>query len=161
MTNLLAILISMAMLLTGASTATLEEAALGRVVTIGNLVVTRNDEEVDLDPYAVLGITTDGEQALYDFYVSKGFSNPAVIIDTNHCNSGKRPLEQPRIVKEVLSNCRYNSDIRDLVKGFMIESYIEDGSQKIDEHIYGKSITDPCLGWEKTEKMILEVADLL
>ena len=71
MTNLLAILISMAMLLTGASTATLEEAALGRVVTVGNLAVTRNDEEVDLDLYAVLGATTDGEQALYDFYISK------------------------------------------------------------------------------------------
>ncbi len=81
------------------------------------------------------------------------------IVDTNHCNSGKKHLEQPRIVKEVLSSRKYNDSIRKLVKGFMIESYIEDGNQKVDEHIYGKSITDPCLGWEKTEKMILEIAD--
>ncbi len=100
-------------------------------------------------------------QLLYDMYVAKGFANPAAIIDTNHCNSGKRPFEQPRIVKEVLSSRRYNSDIQKLVKGFMIESYIEDGSQKIDEHIYGKSITDPCLGWEKTERMIFDIADKL
>lgn len=98
---------------------------------------------------------------LHELYVQKGFSNPAAIIDTNHCNSGKHPLEQPRIVKEVLSSRRYNDDIRRLVKGFMIESYIEDGAQKIDEHVYGKSITDPCLGWEKTEKLILEMADML
>lgn len=89
-------------------------------------------------------------QLLNALYQQKGFANPAVIIDTNHANSGKHPLEQPRIVNEVLNNCRYNKDIRKLVKGFMIESYIEDGNQKIDEHIYGKSITDPCLGWEKT-----------
>ena len=98
---------------------------------------------------------------LNKLYIEKGFSNPAVIVDTNHCNSGKKPLEQPRIVKEVLSSCRYNEDIRRLVKGFMIESYIEDGAQKIDEHIYGKSITDPCLGWEKTERMICEIADFI
>ena len=100
-------------------------------------------------------------QLLFDMYQQKGFENPAVIVDTNHCNSGKQPFEQPRIVKEVLSSCRYNSDIHKLVKGFMIESYIEDGSQKIDEHIYGKSITDPFLGWEKTEKMIYDIADRL
>ena len=100
-------------------------------------------------------------QLLYRLYMEKGFSNPAVIIDTNHCNSGKKPLEQPRIVKEVLSSCRYNEDIRDLVKGFMVESYIEDGAQKIDEHIYGKSITDSCLGWKKTERMIYEIADFI
>ena len=100
-------------------------------------------------------------QLLFDLYEQKGFSNPAVIIDSNHCNSGKRPLEQPRIIKEVLSGCRYNDHIRKIVKGFMIESYIEDGAQKIDEHIYGKSITDPCIGWEKTERMIYEIADML
>ena len=100
-------------------------------------------------------------QLLFDMYEQKGFSNPAVIIDSNHCNSGKRPLEQPRIIKEVLSGCRYNEHIRRIVKGFMVESYIEDGSQKVDEHIYGKSITDPCIGWEKTEKMIYEIADML
>ncbi|MBR1823395.1 MAG: 3-deoxy-7-phosphoheptulonate synthase [Ruminococcus sp.] len=100
-------------------------------------------------------------QLVNALYQQKGFANPAVIIDTNHANSSKHPLEQPRIVNEVLNNCRYNKDIRKLVKGFMIESYIEDGNQKIDEHIYGKSITDPCLGWEKSEKLIYEIADLL
>lgn len=99
-------------------------------------------------------------QLLFDLYEQKGFSNPAVIIDSNHCNSGKRPLEQPRIIKEVLSGCRYNEHIRKIVKGFMVESYIEDGAQKIDEHIYGKSITDPCIGWEKTERMIYDIAEM-
>ena len=87
--------------------------------------------------------------------------NPAVIIDANHANSGKKPLEQPRILKEVLHNCNYNPDIKKLVKGFMVESYIEDGNQKIGEGIYGKSITDACIGWEKSERMIYEIADLL
>ena len=76
-------------------------------------------------------------------------------------NSGKKHLEQIRIAKEVLHSCRHNPDIKKLVKGFMIESYIEDGAQKIGESIYGKSITDPCIGWDKTEKLILEMADLL
>ncbi len=87
--------------------------------------------------------------------------NPAVIVDANHANSGKKWAEQPRICKEVLHSCRHNDDIKKLVKGFMIESYIEDGCQKIGEGVYGKSITDPCLGWEKTEKLILDIADLL
>lgn len=86
--------------------------------------------------------------------------NPAVIVDTNHANSGKKYLEQPRIAKEILHSCRHNPDVDKLVKGLMIESYIEDGAQKIGEGIYGKSITDPCLGWEKTEKLILELADI-
>lgn len=86
--------------------------------------------------------------------------NPAVIVDTNHANSGKKYLEQPRIAKEILHSCRHNSDVDKIVKGLMIESYIEDGTQKIGEGIYGKSITDPCIGWEKTEKLILELADV-
>ena len=98
---------------------------------------------------------------LSEVYAKSGVCNPAVIVDTNHSNSGKNYLEQPRIVKEVLHSCRHNADIKKLVKGFMIESYIEDGAQKIGEGIYGKSITDPCLGWEKTEKLIFEIADLL
>ena len=98
-------------------------------------------------------------QKIFEMYQQKGFSSPAVIVDTNHANSGKRPLEQPRIVNEVLNNSLYNSDLRRIFKGFMIESYIEDGSQKIgEEHIYGKSITDPCLGWEKTERLIYDIA---
>ena len=84
-----------------------------------------------------------------------------VIVDTNHSNSGKKYLEQIRIAKEVLHSCRHSSDIKSMVKGFMIESYIEDGAQKIGEGIYGKSITDPCLGWEKTERLILDIADKL
>ena len=87
--------------------------------------------------------------------------NPAVIVDANHANSGKKYDQQPRICKEVLHSCRHNDDIKKLVKGFMIESYIEDGCQKIGDGVYGKSITDPCLGWEKTEKLILDIADLI
>ena len=98
---------------------------------------------------------------LYDTYMASGLENAGVVVDTNHANSGKKYLEQIRIAKEVLHSCRHNPDIKKLVKGFMIESYIEDGAQKIGESIYGKSITDPCIGWDKTEKLILEMADLL
>ncbi len=98
---------------------------------------------------------------LAQVYKESGLRNPGVIIDTNHANSGKKYLEQPRIVKEVLHSCRHDSEVNKLVKGFMIESYIEDGTQKIGECIYGKSITDPCLGWEKTEKLIYDIADLV
>ncbi len=98
---------------------------------------------------------------LYDFYCTGEYANPAVIVDTNHCNSGKDPFAQPRIIKEVLHSARHNSDIKKMIKGFMVESYIEDGCQKIGEGVYGKSITDPCLGWEKTQKLIFEIADLL
>ncbi|MBO7319638.1 MAG: 3-deoxy-7-phosphoheptulonate synthase [Clostridia bacterium] len=97
---------------------------------------------------------------LFQLYGERDLKNPAVIVDTNHANSGKKYLEQPRIAKEVIHYCRMNSDIDKLVKGFMIESYIEDGTQKIGEGIYGKSITDPCIGWEKTERLIYELADI-
>lgn len=97
---------------------------------------------------------------LNQLYSDRGLKNPAVIVDTNHANSGKKYLEQPRIAKEVLHSCRHNKDIDKLVKGFMIESYIEDGAQKIGEGCYGKSITDPCIGWKKTEKLIYELADI-
>jgi len=98
---------------------------------------------------------------LADVYNNSGLANPALIVDTNHSNSGKQYLQQIRIAKEVLHSCRHDSDVKKLVKGFMIESYIEDGAQKIGECIYGKSITDPCLGWEKTERLIYDIADLL
>lgn len=98
---------------------------------------------------------------LCENYEKSGLLNPAVIVDTNHANSGKNYLEQIRITKEVLHSCRHDNGVKKLVKGFMIESYIEDGAQKIGECIYGKSITDPCLGWEKTEKLILDIADLI
>ena len=87
--------------------------------------------------------------------------NPAVIVDCNHNNSGKQYLEQVRIAKDVMHSCHISKDVNRLVRGLMIESYIEDGAQKIGEGIYGKSITDPCLGWEKTEKLIYELADLV
>ncbi len=98
---------------------------------------------------------------LDQFYKEAGLLNPAVIIDCNHANSGKNPFEQVRIAKEVLNSRSYNDDLKKMVKGLMIESYIEDGNQKIGEGIYGKSITDACLGWEKSEKLILELADRL
>ncbi len=98
---------------------------------------------------------------LYEDYQKGDYMNPGVIIDTNHGNSGKNPFEQPRIIREVLYACRHNRDIGSMVRGFMVESYIEDGNQKIGEGIYGKSITDACLGWEKSEKLIYEIAELL
>ena len=99
---------------------------------------------------------------VYDMYQKSGLANPAVIVDTNHANSGKQCLEQVRIAKEVLHACRHSADVKKMVKGLMIESYIEDGAQKIGPNeIYGKSITDPCLGWEKTERLILDLADSL
>ena len=100
--------------------------------------------------------------SLYETYQASGLKNPAVIVDTNHANSGKRYIEQIRIAKEILHSARYSPEVRSIVKGLMIESYLEDGSQKISDcEIYGKSITDPCLGWEKTEKLIYEIADSL
>jgi 3-deoxy-7-phosphoheptulonate synthase len=98
---------------------------------------------------------------LAETYEKSGLLNPAVIIDTNHANSGKKWYEQPRIAKEILHSCRHSNDVKKLVKGLMIESYIEDGAQKAEDNIYGKSITDPCLGWEKTEKLILDLAEML
>ena len=97
---------------------------------------------------------------LCDLYAESGLQNPALIVDTNHSNSGKKYLEQVRIAKEVIHSANHNSDIRKLLKGMMIESYIEDGCQKASEGVYGKSITDPCLGWEKSEKLIYELAEL-
>ncbi len=98
---------------------------------------------------------------LHQLYAQKELQNMAVIIDCNHNNSGKQYLEQIRITREVLHSRRNNAELETMVKGIMIESYLEDGCQKIGEGVYGKSITDPCLGWEKTEKLIYEMADLL
>ena len=95
---------------------------------------------------------------LHESYGKRGLSHPAVIIDANHANSGKKYLEQVRIANDVLYSRHMNPDLRKLVKGIMIESYLEDGSQSIEEGVYGKSITDPCLGWEKTEALIKELA---
>ena len=98
---------------------------------------------------------------LFELYQESSLKNPGVIIDTNHANSGKHYLEQIRIAKEVMHSCHLSKDIRGLVKGLMIESYIEDGNQPVGGGCYGKSITDPCLGWEKSERLIYEIAYLL
>ena len=98
---------------------------------------------------------------LHEMYSACNLQNMGVIVDTNHANSGKKYMEQIRICKEVLHSCRLSEEINTMVKGFMIESYIEDGNQKIGDGVYGKSITDPCLGWEKTERLIYEIADML
>ena len=96
-----------------------------------------------------------------ELYANSNLVNPSVIVDTNHNNSGKKYLEQVRIAKDIVYSRNQNADIKSLVKGLMIESYIEDGACKPEEHIFGKSITDPCLGWEKTERLILDIADKL
>ena len=97
---------------------------------------------------------------LCDMYAKMDLVNPAAIIDANHSNSGKQFKEQIRIVKEVMHNRQLSQDIHNMVKGVMIESYIEEGSQKIHDHIYGKSITDPCLGWEDSKKLIYDIAEM-
>ena len=96
-----------------------------------------------------------------DLYAKSGLANPSVIVDTNHNNSGKKYLEQVRIAKDIVYSRNQNADIKGLVKGLMIESYLEDGAQGVQEHVFGKSITDPCLGWEKTEQLIFDLADKL
>ncbi len=98
---------------------------------------------------------------LYNAYAAKGLENIALIVDANHSNSSKKYTEQPRICKEVLHSCRHSQAIGSMVKGFMIESYLEGGSQKIGQGIYGKSITDPCIGWQDTEKLVKDIADLI
>lgn len=113
--------------------------------------------------------TTDGKTVsnyhyedllkLNELYCEKGLINPAVIVDTNHANSSKHYEEQIRIALDVMNSRKMNSDIKKLCKGLMIESYIEDGCQKVNGGVYGQSITDPCLGWEKSEKLIYDIAE--
>ena len=98
-------------------------------------------------------------RGLLDLYEETGLANPAVIVDCNHSNSGKQYLEQIRIAKDVMYSCHVNQDIRSMVKGLMIESYLLDGCQKPEDSEYGLSITDPCLGWEKSEALVLELAE--
>lgn len=100
-------------------------------------------------------------ERLYNAYAAKGLQNMALIVDANHANSGKKYQEQPRICKEVLHSCRHSGEIKSMVKGFMIESYLEPGCQKIGDGVYGKSITDPCLGWEETIRLVQDIADLI
>ena len=96
-----------------------------------------------------------------EVYAKSGLVNPSVIVDTNHNNSGKKYLEQIRIAKDIVHSRNQNADIKGLVRGLMIESYLEDGAQSVHEHTFGKSITDPCLGWEKTEQLIFDIAEKL
>ena len=96
-----------------------------------------------------------------ELYEKSNLTNPSVIVDTNHNNSGKKYLEQIRIAKDIVHSRNENADIKRLVKGLMIESYLEDGAQGTGDHVFGKSITDPCLGWEKTERLILDLAEKL
>ena len=98
---------------------------------------------------------------LSEIYSKSHLKNQGVIIDTNHANSGKQYLEQIRICKEVLHSCRHSDTIKNLVKGFMIESYLVDGCQSVGGSTFGQSITDPCLGWEKTERLIYDLAELI
>lgn len=100
-------------------------------------------------------------EQLYKCYLEEKLANPSLIIDTNHSNSNKRPLEQIRICREVLGFCRYSDEIKNLLKGFMIESYIEEGNQPVTGSVYGKSVTDPCLGWKNTKKLICEIAEMI
>ena len=100
-------------------------------------------------------------EQLYHAYAAKGLHNMALIVDANHANSGKQYAQQPRICKEVLHSCRHSKNIQSMVKGFMIESYLEEGCQKIGEHVYGRSITDPCIGWADTERLVLDIAELI
>jgi 3-deoxy-7-phosphoheptulonate synthase len=100
-------------------------------------------------------------RSLLDAYEGSGLSYPSVIVDCNHANSGKKYEEQIRIAKDVMHSCHVNPDIKDLVKGLMIESYLLDGCQKPEDSEYGLSITDPCLGWEKSEQLIYDLAELV
>lgn len=115
----------------------------------------------DHDGRYVANYSMDDLLRLSDAYEQFNLLHPAAIVDCNHANSGKQPLEQVRIAKEVVQSCNHSADVKRLVKGLMIESYIEDGAQTAGENIYGKSITDPCLGWDKTERLILDLAESL
>ena len=97
--------------------------------------------------------------SLIDEYLERGLKCPAIVCDANHSNSGKKFYEQPRIVSEILHNRNHNKNLHDVVKGVMVESFLEEGNCKIEDHIYGKSITDACLGWDDTEKLIHFVAE--
>lgn len=98
---------------------------------------------------------------LHDLYAKENLQGMSVVVDCNHGNSAKRYDHQPRIAKEVIQSCRLDSNLNSFVRGLMIESYIEDGAQMVGQEIYGKSITDACLGWDKTERLILELAEMV
>ena len=96
---------------------------------------------------------------LAEMYLKRGFANPTIIVDTNHANSDKKFSEQPRIAMEVMESRRKSGLLKRMVKGLMVESYLVEGAQSINERTYGKSITDPCLGWEESEKLVFDLAE--
>lgn len=101
----------------------------------------------------------DELEILSELYHKRGLKHPAVIVDTNHSNSNKNPLSQPYVVEDVLDSRKRKEEVGRLVKGFMVESYLVDGCQEVGGDVYGQSITDPCLGWERTKKLIYKIAD--
>lgn len=116
-----------------------------------------------VNPYgtAIPNYHYEDMKRLIEAYKKRDLQYPAIIVDTNHANSNKKFQEQPRIAKEIMSSRRNSRAIRNRVKGLMIESYLVEGTQKISENVYGKSITDPCLGWEDSERLVRSLAELV
>jgi 3-deoxy-7-phosphoheptulonate synthase len=113
-----------------------------------------------VDPHGVTVPNYHYEDLIWfaEAYKKRGLINPAIIVDTNHANSNKKFAEQPRIAMEVMRSRKHSVFLRAMIKGFMIESFIEEGAQKVTENVYGKSITDPCMGWKDSEKLIRDLA---
>lgn len=116
---------------------------------------------VDYHGLAVPNYHYEDLKIFAESYQKRGLTNPAIIVDTNHANSDKKFAEQPRIAMEVMQSRLHSSLLKDMIRGFMIESFIEEGSQKVTENVYGKSITDPCLGWKDSEKLIRDLAEMV
>ncbi len=116
---------------------------------------------VDYHGLAVPNYHYEDLKIFAESYQKRGLVNPAIIVDTNHANSDKKFAEQPRIAMEVMQSRRHSSLLKDMIRGFMIESFIEEGAQKVTENVYGKSITDPCLGWKDSEKLIRDLAEMV
>ncbi len=116
-----------------------------------------------VDPHGVTVPNYHYEDLIWfaEAYRKRGLADPTIIVDTNHANSNKKFAEQPRIAMEVMQSRRHSALLKDMIRGFMIESFIEEGSQKVTENVYGKSITDPCLGWKDSEKLIRDLAEMV
>ena len=131
------------------------------VETNGNLLAHGILRGANIDGLDHPNYQFDNIEWIYSLYPDMGLKTPSLIIDCNHSNSKKRYYEQDRICKEVINSCKYRSGLLDFIKGFMIESYIEDGHTVIGNRVYGKSITDPCLGWTGTEKLVKDIAEMI
>ena len=116
---------------------------------------------IDYHGLAVPNYHYEDLQIFAESYHKRGLANPAIIVDTNHANSNKKYAEQPRIAMEVMQSRRHSKLLQTMIKGFMIESFIEEGAQKVTDEVYGKSITDPCLGWKDSEKLIRDLAQMV